>query len=208
MTSPLIVGLALYVGWLVYTLLYVLLTAHLARRFGLAVCEVKVGFGPTIFMHRFDDGVFSVRLFPFSGTVDFRDRAHSCEIDAASNPLLSLSHLQRLVLDVVGPVSNAALGLLVLALSQSPVLLVAGLLGIYLCVLNLLPLPGLNGFDAAISFIPALRAEQLADVIPTWCILITLLVVWGTQVAFVYIMVTTPSIAVALVDYVRAMPPN
>ena len=102
--------------------------------------------------------------------------------------------MQRVVTDLAGPVSNAALGLI--ALMADGLLMRSGVLGVYLALFNLLPLPALNGFDLIVAVTPSLRSRR-PDFIQVgyW---LSLLAALGSQTGFIYVALAHPEMPVSI----------
>ena len=191
-----LIAASIYVVWFVYTSAFVGLTALLAKTCGVSLKAVKIGFGPAIIRQRQQALDFSLHLLPFSGSVAFNDPTVPPGEDTTGSPLHFLSIGQQIAIALAGPLADAALGLALLFTQQGAPLVISGLLGLYLALFNLLPLPALNGFTILMAMIPSLRNRTVAAIVPSWTILVSVLIGLISQGYFIYLALTNPQVLV------------
>jgi membrane-associated protease RseP (regulator of RpoE activity) len=195
--------ITLYVAWFAYSAIYTVLTAGLGAKFGLPLREVRIGFGPVLLRRQWRTGDLSLRFFPFAGSVSFLDPTAAPGEEALGNPLRNLSTVRRISTDLVGPASNGILGVASIGFVHGPTAAAIGFLGLWLCVVNLLPLPALNGFDMVVACMPALRRRDINEVVPSWILTISLLFILCANIALIYILLYRQDILLAVANLFR-----
>ena len=178
------------IAWWFLTALYVFATGLIGNWAGLSLKCLSIGVGPTLYSFRLLGGRVSLRPIPLGGsTVFWGDESEESE-DWHGPRLLSLPLRYRIPVILVGPLSNLLLGGLLIALSPTRIGLLLGIFGMWLGLVNLLPLPALNGGALLFALIPQTRFRSMNTFLPDWALPSSLLIFLSLNIGFLWIFMT------------------
>jgi membrane-associated protease RseP (regulator of RpoE activity) len=142
---------------------YALPQAFVGSWVGLAIEEISLGFGPRIAGWRVMGTDWQFRPLPLGSWVKFAGD------DPARPPALGVRNFQDLrfgpaaLLLSSGPAAMAVLGAALAGTQGPPSVRLPGAIGVYVAVLNLLPIPALNGGLLLMKGIESARGRLIAE---------------------------------------------
>ena len=185
------------IAWWFLTALYVFATGLVGIWAGLFLRYLSVGIGPTLYSFGFLGGHVSLRPIPVAGSAVFWGDESEEEEEGQGPRLLSLPLRSRVPVILAGPLSNLVVGGLFVALSPTRIGLLIGIFGIWLGLVNLLPLPALNGGALLFALIPQTRFRNMNTFLPDWALPFSLIVFLCLNVGFLWIFMTRTDLLLA-----------
>jgi membrane-associated protease RseP (regulator of RpoE activity) len=192
-------GFDLYDWLTVYVLLLALPAAYaLAQVFvgtwlGLGVREVRFGSGPAVLKRRVMGGEWSLRLLPLGSSVEFIGDVPEIPPPPGARSVRDLRFAPFALLALAGPVTTAFLGAAIYAVNGPPSVRLPAALGVYLGLINLLPVPPLNGGQILLKGIESARGRPIPEMTRTLITMIGLLLTLALGVWFLYTLTFHPT---------------
>jgi membrane-associated protease RseP (regulator of RpoE activity) len=155
--------LTFYLALMALLAAFTLAQAFVGSWVGLAIEEISFGFGPAIARRTVAGTVWALRPLPLGSSVKFAGT------DPANPPAPGVRGFQDLRLGpaalvlLCGPLAMAALGAALAGTSGSPPIRLAGAIGVYAGLVNLLPVPTYAGGQLLLKAVESARGRPLPD---------------------------------------------
>ena len=183
------------IAWWFLTALYVFATSLVGNWVGLSLKYLSIGVGPTLYSFGLLGGRVNLRPIPVAGSAVFW--GDESEEDWRGPHFLSLSLWRRVPVILAGPLSNLLIGVLFVALSPTRIGLLIGIFGVWLGLVNLLPLPALNGGALLFTLIPQTRFRSMNTFLPDWALPFSLLVFLCLNAGFLWVFIARTDLLLA-----------
>jgi membrane-associated protease RseP (regulator of RpoE activity) len=189
---------ALLISWWFFTAIYVLGIGLVGNWAGLTVKYINIGIGQTLISFKFLGGLINFRLFPIAGSTTFQDDDIDDREDWDGIRFIDISLTHRILMILVGPLSNLFIGGVLLYLLHTRMGTLIGILGIWLGVVNLLPLPALSGGELLIALLPQTRHRNMTKLFPQWSLWLSLLTLLSFNAIFFWFFLERTDLLIAL----------